>query len=155
MNLSLKDRLVFACDLPSVKKRDTFGSASSRARELVDIMAGEVGWIKLNSAFIGGGHELARLAKKAGLDGVVASPLEAKMLREEFGPEFLIVTPGIRFAEEAKGGQARVATPKEAIAAGADMIVMGTSLINGGLKAVERAYAEIQEGLEARQRLSE
>jgi orotidine-5'-phosphate decarboxylase len=93
---------------------------------------------------------LAALAKAAGLDGVVASPLEAKMLREEFGNGFLVVTPGIRFAEEAKGGQARVTTPKEAIANGADMIVMGTSLINGGLEAVERAYAEIEEGLKLR-----
>lgn len=93
---------------------------------------------------------LARLTKKAGLDGVVASPLEAEMLRQEFGPDFLIVTPGIRFAEESKGGQARVTTPKEAIINGADMIVMGTSLIKGGLKAVERAYAEIEEGLKAR-----
>jgi len=93
---------------------------------------------------------LARLTKEAGLDGVVASPLEAKMLRQELGPDFLIVTPGIRFAEEAKGGQARVTTPKEAIIAGADMIVMGTSLIRGGLTAVERAYAEIEEGLEDR-----
>lgn len=95
---------------------------------------------------------LARLTKQAGLDGVVASPLEAQMLRAEFGPDFLIVTPGIRFAEESKGGQARVTTPKEAIVNGADMIVMGTSLIKGGLKAVERAYAEINEGLEARRR---
>ncbi|MEK7160697.1 MAG: orotidine-5'-phosphate decarboxylase [Patescibacteria group bacterium] len=96
---------------------------------------------------------LAQLTKEAGLDGVVASPLEAKILRQEFGPDFLIVTPGIRFAEEAKDGQARVTTPKEAIANGADMVVMGTSLIKGGLKAVERAYAEIAEGLEERQKM--
>jgi len=94
---------------------------------------------------------LARLTKEAGLDGVVASPLEAKILRQEFGPDFFIVTPGIRFAEEDKDGQARVTTPKEAIANGADMIVMGTSLIKGGLAAVERAYAEIEEGLAARE----
>ena len=93
---------------------------------------------------------LARLTKDAGLDGVVASPLEAKMLRAEFGQDFLIVTPGIRFAEEAKDGQARVATPKEAIANGADMVVMSTSLIKGGFKAVERAYREIEEGLLSR-----
>lgn len=95
-------------------------------------------------------RRLARLTKEAGLDGVVASPLEAKMLRQEFGPDFLIITPGIRFAEEAKGGQARVTTPREAIANGADMIVMGTSLIKGGLEAVKRAYAEIEEGLKER-----
>ena len=251
MDISLKDRLVFACDVPSVSD----GCTLSEAEGLVGLMGGQVGWIKLNSAFVGGGYDLARdvcgysshlwtdlkwhdvadtlknyvrevaglrdldiyidminvhasggfkmmravkdkldelypsseirplaiaitvltsldqqqfeqigytctiaeqvmrlarLTKEAGLDGVVASPLEAKILRQEFGKDFLIVTPGIRFAEEAKGGQARVTTPKEAIINGADMIVMGTSLIKGGLAAVERAYAEIEEGLKAR-----
>ena len=93
---------------------------------------------------------LAALTKNAGLNGVVASPLEAKMLRAKFGKDFLIVTPGIRFDEESKDGQARVTTPMEAIANGADMIVMGTSLIKGGLPAVERAYIEIEEGLRCR-----
>jgi orotidine-5'-phosphate decarboxylase len=90
---------------------------------------------------------LAKLTKEAGLDGVVASGLEAEMLRKEFGPDFLIVTPGIRFEEESKGAQKRVTTPKQAILSGADMIVMGTSLINGGEDAVKRAIAEIEEGL--------
>lgn len=251
--MDLKDRLVFACDAPSVR----IGGNFSEADDFVAIMGGKVGWIKLNAAFVGGGHKLAhnvsqkgsrlwmdlkwhdvpdtiknyvreavdlyllginvsmfnvhasggpkmmkgakdklnelfpsqgidfspkviaitvptsmdenefkklgftctiaeqvmrlaRLTKDSGLDGVVASPLEAKMLRRAFGPDFLIVTPGIRFAEEAKGGQVRATTPKEAIVNGADMIVMGTSLIKGGLDAVERAYAEIEEGLKER-----
>jgi orotidine-5'-phosphate decarboxylase len=68
---------------------------------------------------------LARLAKDAGLDGVVASALEIKAIRRELGNEFLIVTPGVRPVWAAAGDQKRVATPKEAIEAGASFIVVG------------------------------
>lgn len=69
---------------------------------------------------------LAEMAAEAGLDGVVASPAEAVALRRRFSRPFLIVTPGIRpaWAVEA-GGQKRVATPQDAMAAGADFIVVG------------------------------
>ncbi len=74
---------------------------------------------------------LARLSKKAGLDGVVASPLEVKQIRKACGPDFLTVIPGVRPIDpKAKGSkrrddQARVATPGEAIRAGADYLVVG------------------------------
>jgi len=68
---------------------------------------------------------LAKLAKAAGLDGVVASPSEAKAIREEMGKDFLIVTPGVRPALSASYDQKRIATPEEAIKAGADYIVVG------------------------------
>lgn len=76
---------------------------------------------------------LARLARKSGLDGVVASPKEVKRIRRACGPDFLIVVPGIRPAEAGVGGkapkkkddQARIATPAEAIRAGADYLVVG------------------------------
>ena len=67
---------------------------------------------------------LARLAKAAGLDGVVISPLEAEAVRGACGPKFLLVCPGIRSA----GGsddQRRVCTPSTAVAAGADLLVIG------------------------------
>ncbi|NPV52499.1 MAG: orotidine-5'-phosphate decarboxylase [Firmicutes bacterium] len=68
---------------------------------------------------------LAGLAKEAGLDGVVASPREAQAIREACGPEFIIVTPGVRPAWAEAGDQRRVASPAEAFRAGADYIVVG------------------------------
>lgn len=68
---------------------------------------------------------LAKSAKEAGLDGVVASPREAALIRKEIGKDFLIVTPGVRPEGSEKGDQKRIATPKEAFHAGADYIVIG------------------------------
>lgn len=64
-------------------------------------------------------------AKKAGMDGIIASPLEAARLRSELGTEMLIVTPGVRSAGASKGDQKRVATPAEAIHDGASYLVIG------------------------------
>jgi len=69
--------------------------------------------------------QLARLARKAGLDGVVASPQEARAIRRACGRDFLIVVPGVRPAGAARGDQSRVATPADAIRAGANYIVVG------------------------------
>ncbi len=68
---------------------------------------------------------LARLASQAGLDGIVASPREAPLIRRECGPDFLIVTPGVRPAGTASNDQSRVATPAEALTAGASHLVIG------------------------------
>ncbi len=67
----------------------------------------------------------ARLAKEAGCVGVVASAQEAAEIRAEFGPNFLIVTPAVRFPDGDKGDQVRVTTPELARAAGADAVVVG------------------------------
>ena len=67
----------------------------------------------------------AELAKKAGLDGIVASVNEAGRIREALGDGFIIVTPGIRPAGAALGDQKRVATPRAAIDAGSDYLVIG------------------------------
>lgn len=68
---------------------------------------------------------LARLAKQADMDGVVASAHEARAIRQECGPKFLIVVPGVRPADASANDQSRVATPAEAIRAGADYLVIG------------------------------
>ena len=64
-------------------------------------------------------------ARKAGLDGVVCSPLEAAKVHEACGSGFLTVTPGVRFADGDRGDQKRVMTPAEAKKAGSDYIVVG------------------------------
>ena len=71
------------------------------------------------------GLALARLAKQAGMDGVVASAHEARSIRHACGPKFLIVVPGVRPVAASLNDQSRVATPAEAIHAGADYLVVG------------------------------
>ena len=68
---------------------------------------------------------LARLARDCGLDGVVCSPLEIMPIRTACGPDFTLVVPGIRPAGAAMSDQKRVMTPAEALAAGADWLVIG------------------------------
>lgn len=70
----------------------------------------------------------AKNTKEANLDGVVCSPLEAKIIKENCGEDFLTVTPGIRFADDAKGDQKRVTTPLMAKEIGSSYIVVGRSI---------------------------
>ena len=67
----------------------------------------------------------AQNARKAGLDGIVCSPLEAAGVHASCGADFLTVTPGVRFADGEKGDQKRVMTPAEARKVGSDYIVVG------------------------------
>ena len=78
--------------------------------------------------------KLAKLSQKAGVDGVVASVQEAKSIRKACGRDFLIVTPGVRprSADLKTDDQARTATPREAIKAGADFIVVGRPILAAG-----------------------
>ncbi len=72
---------------------------------------------------------LAELALEAGAHGVVCSPREAALLRKELGQGFLLVTPGVRPAGSSKDDQDRVATPAEAVRAGADYLVVGRPVL--------------------------
>lgn len=69
--------------------------------------------------------DYARSAQRAGLQGVVASPLEVRLIKQTLGPTFQTITPGIRPAGSSLGDQVRVMTPKQAMAQGTDYIVIG------------------------------
>lgn len=83
-------------------------------------------------------------AKLAGLDGVVCSSLESEKVHGICGENFLTVTPGVRFADDAKGDQSRVTTPAKAKELGSDYIVVGRSITGAAdpLAAYERCLAE-------------
>ena len=90
---------------------------------------------------------LAQLTAKCGLDGVVASPLEIGAIRRSIeNKDFLIVTPGIRPSFATNDDQKRVMTPKEAIRAGADYLVVGRPITGAGdkLSAVKKILAEME-----------
>lgn len=87
---------------------------------------------------------LALLAREAGCDGIVCSPLEAGAVRAALGDDALVVTPGIRPEGDAVGDQARVATPAAALAAGASHLVIGRP-ITGAANPAEAARAIVKE----------
>jgi len=89
----------------------------------------------------------AQMAKEAGLDGVVCSPLEAGMVKARCGASFLTVTPGIRFADAAAGDQVRITTPAKAREIGSDYIVVGRPITaaEDPVEAYRRCVKEFKE----------
>ena len=90
--------------------------------------------------------QLAKNAKLAGLDGVVASAKEIKAIKREVGDDFIVLTPGIRPAWSAKDDQQRIATPSSAINDGADFIVLGRAVTKAQdkVEAMKKIYQEIK-----------
>ena len=98
----------------------------------------EVGWSSTPEKLVG---RLALLAEAAGMDGVVASPREVSIVRSVVkSPGFVVVTPGVRPEGVALGDQSRVTTPREAIEAGANYLVIGRPII----EAPDPARAALQ-----------
>lgn len=89
----------------------------------------------------------AQNAKEAGLDGVVCSPLEAPLVKEGCGSQFMTVTPGIRFADGDVGDQVRITTPEKAKDMGTDYIVVGRPITAAAdpVAAYERCVAEFND----------
>ncbi len=90
--------------------------------------------------------QLALNAKIAGLDGVVASANEIKLIKKELGDDFIVLTPGIRPKFSINDEQKRTATPKKAFCDGADYIVLGRAITkaNDKIEAIKKVYSEIQ-----------
>lgn len=96
---------------------------------------------------------LARLTAKCGLDGVVASPLEVRLIRENIeSQDFLIVTPGIRPDFATNNDQKRVTTPKDAVQAGANYLVIGRPILQAENKisAVKKILEELESAHKAK-----
>jgi orotidine-5'-phosphate decarboxylase len=88
-----------------------------------------------------------RLAMTAGMDGVVGSPLEARAIRAQAGPDAILVTPGVRSKGASAGDQKRVATPAEAVCGGANYVVIGREVSRspdpaGALRAIHAELAK-------------
>ena len=93
--------------------------------------------------------KLAKNAKLAGLDGVVASAKELPIIKKELGKDFIVLTPGIRPIWSSKDDQKRIATPSGAIKDGADYIVLGRAITKADdvIEAIKEVYEEIKENL--------
>ena len=94
---------------------------------------------------------LARLAAQCAMDGVVCSPREVARLRAAQGPPFVLVVPGVRPSWAESGDQKRIATPAQAVAAGADYLVIGRPITRADdpAAAARRIADEIRDGVEA------
>ena len=112
---------------------------------LTSLDESELRGIGFDGAPLADAVRLAQLARSAGLPGVVASPLEIAAIREACGNGFVILTPGIRPAGSDAGDQRRTMTPRDAVAAGADYIVVGRPITSAAdpRSAAQRIVTEM------------
>jgi orotidine-5'-phosphate decarboxylase len=113
---------------------------------LTSMDASELAGIGINTTPADQVLRLAKLAVKSGIDGMVCSPEEVALLRKETGPDSLLVIPGIRPAGAAVGDQKRIATPANAIADGASLLVVGRPITRAAdpVAAAEAILKEIE-----------
>ena len=111
---------------------------------LTSMDAGDLKKIGINAGAEDQVLRLAGLAKDAGMDGVVASSAEIGPIRDKMGKDFMVVTPGVRPSWAGPGDQKRIATPGEAVSAGADYIVVGRP-ITGAQNPAEAARKILKE----------
>lgn len=112
---------------------------------LTSMAPGDLAEVGIAGSPLEGATRLARLARSCGLDGVVCAAQEARKLREECGPAFCLVTPGIRPAQAGRDDQQRVMTPRAAVENGADYLVIGRPITRAAdpLAAVREINREI------------
>jgi orotidine-5'-phosphate decarboxylase len=118
---------------------------------LTSLADGDLGQVGFSGTARDNVLRLARLARASGLDGVVCSAQEAAELRQACGEDFLLVTPGIRLDASAKGDQARVVTPAEAVRLGASYLVIGRPITEAPdpVAALESIRQSLGEGAAA------
>lgn len=115
---------------------------------LTSLSTGDLATIGVSSKVEDQVVRLASLAEEAGMDGVVASPLEIQAIREVCSSRFLVVTPGIRASGDDKGDQARVTAAADAVAMGADYIVVGRPIRDAAdpVAAADDIVAQLAKG---------
>jgi orotidine-5'-phosphate decarboxylase len=135
--------------------REALGNAPDRPRLvavtiLTSLVANDLREVGIDDAPGAAASRLARLAQASGLDGVVCSALEVPSLRRQYGPGFLLVTPGIRPAQSGDGDQQgddqkRISPPRAALDAGASYLVIGRPVTRAPdpSAALRRIHAEI------------
>jgi orotidine-5'-phosphate decarboxylase len=130
--------------------RAALSSRSARPKLIAVTLLTSMGVTDMEEIGLTGGPQeavvrLARMTQACGLDGVVCSPQETAALRRQLGTDFCLVTPGIRPAEAAQDDQKRVATPRQALAGGADYLVIGRPITQAPdpLAALRAINAEI------------
>jgi orotidine-5'-phosphate decarboxylase len=106
------------------------GAMIAAVTVLTSLGDADLGRIGLNGPVADAVLRLAALSVEAGAQGVVCSPREVSAVRSEVGPDVTLITPGVRPAGSEAHDQARVATPEEAMLAGADLLVIGRPITN-------------------------